>query len=269
MTNKMEAVMEELNDGEKKIKNYVLFILDRSSSMETIRSEAVDAFNRQIKDTKKALEGKDHLDVEVSLVTFSTRVDTPEIWCRPLDEIKPITTEDFVPSGWTAMYDAIGYAISRIQEQPDINEDTTSVLVIIVSDGGENNSIKFNATHISTMVKEMEDTKRWTIVYEGANIDLKEVRQSTGLSAGNSLLFDASNAGMHASGQSRAVATSNYYASQVSAVNTLRSTGSLRSHTGTSPLATLWFYTTESTTGIATEEQSPVEESTSDQVETK
>jgi len=170
---KIGQVMDELNEGEKKLKNYTVFILDRSSSMQSFGPEAIDAFNQQVRATKKALVDKPNIETQVSLLTFASEVDKPEIWCRPLDEIQELGEKDYQPGGMTALHDAIGWAITELQKQKDIKEDTTSVLFVIVSDGAENNSRTWRGK-IGNMIKEMEATKRWTFAYEGASADLAE-----------------------------------------------------------------------------------------------
>jgi uncharacterized protein YegL len=192
MPNKMQQVMEELTQEDKKSKNYTVFILDRSSSMRSFGPEAADTFNEQVRATKAALAGKSHIEAEVSLLTFASKVDKPEIWCRPIGEISELKQEDYVPDGMTALHDAIGWAITELQKQPDIKEDTTSVLFIIVSDGGENNSRTWK-NQIGGMIAEMEATKRWTFVYEGASEQLAaDAVQLLNVSHSNSMSFGSS-----------------------------------------------------------------------------
>ena len=208
---RIEQAVEEANSEAKRAKHYVAFILDRSTSMTSIREEAVDAFNRQVEQTKKTLEGNKDIDVEVSLVTFSTQVDTPEIWCKPLEQMQPITREDFVPSGWTAMYDAIGFTVNKLKEQKDIDDPMTTVLMIVVSDGHENYSRNFGAHAISQLMSDVQETKRWTVVYEGANIDLAAVQGATGIAQANTMLFQADAGGMRTQTATRARASQAYY----------------------------------------------------------
>lgn len=210
-SNRFQDVADEMNQEPERMKHYVCFILDRSASMESIREEAIAAFNKQIESTRGALAGNDRIDVEVSLVTFSTRVDIPEIWCRPLETVKPVLLEDYIPDGWTAMYDAVGFAISKLNEQADINDKNTSVLIIIVSDGDENYSREWTGERIAQIVDEMQKTNRWTFVYEGDNQDLAKVSQVTNVSTGNMLQFAANAEGMGMATQSREMASLSYY----------------------------------------------------------
>jgi len=220
MTDRLEQVIDEVNEGPVQMKHYVVFLLDRSTSMKSIREEALDCINHQVEQTKSGLEGQDHIKTEVSLVTFSSKVDQPELWCRPLQEIDPIPLEDYEPFGMTAMYDAVGYVIQRLQQQPDINDKNTSVLMFIMSDGVENNSKNFGASHISAMVREMQATGRWTFVYEGANQDLAEVQDATNINAGNTIRWTADAAGLRQMTITKDVASQQYYDHLVNASNT-------------------------------------------------
>ena len=124
-------------------KTKVAFILDRSSSMDTIRREIVDAFNEQVQTIKK--NAKDE-PTRFSFVTFSTAVDEPKFWDSMMYKLKPLELDDYKPYGMTAMYDAVGYTCSRLAEEDD---GDTSFLIIIVSDGAENHSKNYNQKQLA------------------------------------------------------------------------------------------------------------------------
>jgi len=220
MTDRLKNVIDEVNEGPVQMKHYVVFVLDGSGSMESIKKEAIESFNHQIAQTKSGLAGQEHITTEVCLVTFASRVHEPELWCRPLAEIKPFPAEDYEPGGLTAMYDAVGYAIQRLQQQPDINDKNTSVLMFILSDGHENNSKNFSASHISAMVREMQATERWTFVYEGANQDLATVQDAVSINAGNFMQWTPDAAGLQQMTFSRENASQHYYDHLVNVSNT-------------------------------------------------
>lgn len=209
--NMAEEQMHDTDVEAKKAKHYVAFILDRSSSMRSYGAEAVDGFNQQIDVTKKQLEDKDMIEPEVCLVTFSSMVDAPEIWCRPLNEITPWDQEEYRPSGMTALYDAMGFTINKLKQQPDINDPTTSVLLIVVTDGEENSSREYDAARLQRLIDEVQDTGRWTIVYEGANVDLTRVSKSTNIQSGNMINFVQDTAGFANAVRRRQVGTQYYY----------------------------------------------------------
>lgn len=170
------------------LKTRIAIILDRSSSMASMKAEARDVFNKQVETIQQGQAG---VDTKVSLVTFSTSVDEPTIWNRPVSEIRPLADADYVPNGMTALYDAIGFTIGKLQELPEASNDDTSFLLIIITDGGENNSRKFKPTEVASQLKELQDSDRWTITYLGSNQDLTKVQADLGLRSANMLTFDS------------------------------------------------------------------------------
>ncbi len=191
-----------------KKKLYFVMVLDNSTSMHSIASEARDAFNRQVESLAKTTEG---LDCRVGLVTFDTKVNEPTVWNAPVESLHPLGPEDYRPAGWTALLDGLGSTIDRLRKMPDINDPHVNVLIVTISDGEENHSVEYKAHgKVAGMVTELEKSGRWTFVYEGANIDLKAVSATLGIRAGNSLAFQANSVGMARATMSRRDSTECY-----------------------------------------------------------
>lgn len=188
-------------------KTYVTIVLDKSGSMNTVRYETIRAFNEQV---DVILRNSEELDTVVSLFTFNDQVDTI-YWAQPIEELKLLTTEDYVPNGMTAMNDAIGAAISRMElELPDINDPETAVLFVVVTDGEENSSHKFKASDVANLVNRLTETKRWTFSVVGANIDLDKLSDKLNISKGNILKYSANSAGVARSSNAMGTAYANY-----------------------------------------------------------
>lgn len=190
-----------------KLKNRIAIILDRSGSMATIRTETVDAFNEQVKAIKAS--SKD-MDTKVSLVTFASEKDEPLIWNKATRNLKKLELKDYIPNGMTAMYDAVGFTINEFKQLKEFNDKNTSFLIVIISDGEENNSKAYRSADIAELVKELTATQKWTFTYLGANQDLSKVSQNLGLSLGNTMSFVASSAGVAAGSAINASATTTY-----------------------------------------------------------
>jgi uncharacterized protein YegL len=174
-------------------KTYISLILDCSGSMETIRAETIEHFNEQIEQIIK--DSKD-LETRISLVTFNNEADI-KFFNQPLSKLKPLTLQTYVPNGYTAMYDAIGSTLDRMtSEIGDINDKNVAALVVILSDGQENNSKKYSAEDIATKIKLLQGTDRWTFSYLGANQDLSEIQKRFNIPKGNISAFVASSSGM-------------------------------------------------------------------------
>jgi len=144
-------------------------ILDRSGSMETVRSDVVGGFNKLLEE-QKALPG----DCTITLVQFDSQ-DPYEILRDfvPVNNVMPLGDE-YRPRGNTPLYDAVGRGIVNLGEKlKALTEDRrpAKVVFVIITDGLENASEEYNASKVSAMVKEQTEKYKWEFVYLGANQD--------------------------------------------------------------------------------------------------
>jgi len=172
----------------------IAIILDKSGSMQSIREATVKAFNQQVETLHK--EKKENVETNVSLCTFSSYVDEPLLFNVPLDKLKKLKLEHYVPSGSTALNDAIALNVlklSNIQEENDEN------LIIVITDGQENQSY-FLSDHksgngIKTFIQLYSSTKKWKFVFLAANNTKKYLRSKYGVS--DVQIFDATEEGVN------------------------------------------------------------------------
>ena len=195
--------------GDKK-KSYVVFVLDESSSMGGMRQEAIDAFNQQLEDIRKSTADTS-IATRVGFIKFNSTVDDPILWDQCLHTIRDLEEKDYNPRGMTAMLDGVGLAIEKLNELEDINNDNTSVLLVVISDGMENNSKKFTQIDLAAKIKELQDSNKWTFTYSGANQDLSVVSQELNIPIGNTQSFVADRAGMKGATRGRRMSLGNYY----------------------------------------------------------
>jgi len=193
MTQMYNDLLNELRDV--KPKTYVGIVFDQSGSMSILKNEVVDGLNAEINGIKESSIGQ---DVKLSLTFFSNKVDEPLFWNKDINDFKDLTEKQYNPSGMTALYDAIGITIDKIYEEPDIEDENTSILMLIVTDGMENASRKFTSAKIFSKIDELQKTGRWTFSYIGTG-DLKEVSDNLGFSIGNMKNFVHDNVGYTAS----------------------------------------------------------------------
>lgn len=205
---KTEEVSLDYDDRKGKLRNYIAIVLDESGSMSTIRQEAIDVFNSQVEEIKK---NSHDMDSKVSLVTFSTTVNKPKLWNESDLKLKPITTKDYVPNGMTALYDAIGTTIEGLQTVSDYNEPDTAFMMLIITDGEENQSRKYNKLKISNLIKEMNGTGKWTFTFFGANQDVDAVSAQLNIPKSNAVLFDATSRGVKKASFTMTMGFNNYY----------------------------------------------------------
>lgn len=156
---------------------HIAFVLDRSGSMGSIRRETVDVFNQQLEKARGSTD-------RVTLVTFSFTPDVP----RFIGVNDKLAVEDYVPAGGTALYDAIGETVTMLQAVEQSDPDT-SYLVIIITDGEENASTKYGRDSLSSLIKELQATDKWTFAYLGTKQDIFTINQTLGIPLGNATQF--------------------------------------------------------------------------------
>lgn len=150
----------------------IVVILDESGSMSGIRQDIIDGMNKFITEQKKVEPEANH-EIMYTFVKFSTNV-YPTIETQ-FCQVKQLTQEDYVPSGMTALYDAMGLTFEKIK-------DERNVAVMIVTDGQENSSSKYNRNNVFKMVKDLELNKNWKFAYLSSDIDTWEQGNDIGLS---------------------------------------------------------------------------------------
>lgn len=184
---------------------HVAMVLDRSSSMMSIRSEAVAAYNEQLATLRKSSKGQ---DVRVTLCTFSTVADHIASLAVPLNLAEDLALSDYQPNGMTAMYDGVGQVVTALEDISSGAED--AFLLVVISDGAENNSKVWSSERLAKKIQALQKTGQWTIVYLGANQDLTQVQQTLNIHAQNTMSFDASSAGMRKGTRSTNIGTQDY-----------------------------------------------------------
>ena len=168
----------------KKGYSHILTIIDRSGSMYELQNDVIGGFNSFIADQKK-VEGK----ATLSLIQFDNMYEV-NYEMMDIQEVPDLNTQTYVPRGSTAMYDAIGKAILSLgSDLAAMNESNRpeKVIVLIQTDGQENDSHEFRQDTIKKMITEQEDTYNWEFVFLGANIDAVNAAGGIGISASKSM----------------------------------------------------------------------------------
>lgn len=172
----------------------IIFVIDKSGSMSHLAGDTIGGFNGFIK-SQQALEGKAILTTVLFDTTWKILHDGIDI-----NEIKPMTTSDYIASGGTAMLDAIGEIINKVQDRHDElgTEKPDSVIFVITTDGEENSSRNFNKSQIEKMIKHQTNGHGWEFMFLGANMDAVKEAESIGISSNRSVTYDYSAKGIDA-----------------------------------------------------------------------
>jgi len=138
--------------------NRVNILLDRSGSMETMWKEALDGINSYV-------EKLSDTGAEVVLAVFDTQ--SYEVIRRCMASAwKPITSEDVTPRGGTPLLDAAARTIHNM-----IDSKAERAILVVVTDGYENASIKYKASEVKELTKLLTTKYNYDTVFIGANFD--------------------------------------------------------------------------------------------------
>lgn len=189
----------------------IIFIIDKSGSMGHLADDTIGGFNSFIESQKD--DTKTTLTTVLFDSSWKVLHDGLDIY-----EVSPMTNKDYITGGMTAMLDAIGETINRVQERHDDLgvEKPDNVLFVITTDGQENSSRHFNKAQIERMIKHQTKGHGWEFIFLGANMDAVEEAASIGISATNSITYDYT---------SRGVAGT--YTAMSCAANTIKSSATL------------------------------------------
>jgi hypothetical protein len=156
----------------------MIVVLDRSGSMDSIGRATVDGLNTLIREQKGA-EG----EAFMTLVQFDDQYQV-DYKSKPIKEVNElIYGETFKPRGMTALYDAIGKTIAD-------TDTTDDVVLVIVTDGMENTSKEFTQKIVFDKIEEKKKAG-WNVLFLAANQDAMRTGGTIGVSAQNSMTFNA------------------------------------------------------------------------------
>ena len=164
----------------------IIFVIDASGSMAHLASDTIGGFNGFI-ENQKALEGKATLTTVLFNSSWRILHDGVDI-----HEVNPMTKSDYMAGGMTAMLDAIGEVINRVQDRHDElgAEKPEEVLFVITTDGEENSSRTFKKSQIEKMIKHQTNGHGWKFMFLGANMDAVKEAESIGISRNYAANYD-------------------------------------------------------------------------------
>ena len=136
-------------------------------------------------------------DVNVTTVLFDDRVDI--IHDRfPINQVKPLTDEDYYVRGCTALLDAVSTAIAKIDNiQSHLPEENraSKVMFVITTDGMENSSIEYTYPANKKLIGARKE-KGWEFLFLGVNIDATAEAEKIGISRNRSVTYENDSEGV-------------------------------------------------------------------------
>jgi uncharacterized protein YegL len=168
-------------------KVYNLVILDESGSMEAIKNATISGFNELIQSIKHSLKEDPEIEQYVNFYSFNGAGIKEQIPLQHASHLHYLNDSNYQPDNSTPLYDAIGYAVNRLQKSIE-KEAKYSVLVTILTDGEENSSKEYTFQAVVQLITSMR-SKGWVFTYIGANHNVEKTAYS--LNINNHLHFHA------------------------------------------------------------------------------
>jgi Mg-chelatase subunit ChlD len=157
----------------KKDYTHLTVILDRSGSMESIRSDVIGGFNAFLAGQKET-EGQ----ATLSLIQFDTGNPYEVLHTfKPIADVAGLSEATYVPRGGTPLIDAIGYGIKELEEQIialKAEDRPEHVVMVIITDGMENSSRHFTLERVRALIAEKQELVGWKFLYLSADIGAVE-----------------------------------------------------------------------------------------------
>ena len=168
----------------------IAVLLDRSGSMESIKSDTEGGFNAFVAD-----QAGHPGEARVTLAQFDTEYEV--VYAnRPIADVAPLALQ---PRGMTALYDSIGRLITDVGAElaaaPE-SERPGKVIVVVLTDGHENSSTEWSHDAVAAVIKRQERDYAWDFVFLGANMDAVAIGQQMGFGADRSMTYAATGAGV-------------------------------------------------------------------------
>jgi len=207
---------------------HAIFIKDHSGSMAQLTPDggqrrkdlAKSNFNEQLVKIKR--EAKE-VFTTVTLVEFDDRV---YVGGKPFVDVTKAPGMETVgydvsdlneltnwwTGGSTSLRDAIGASIGVGSTLlSDNDQDDQSVLVMILTDGEENNSKEWSDEQIRSKIKSLEDSGKWTFTFMGGQLQASNMIANMGFSAGNTRSMSQTTASYSSSTKMSASGLDKYY----------------------------------------------------------
>lgn len=170
----------------------IIFLLDRSGSMEGLERDTIGGFNSFLK-KQSELEG----DTIVTTVLFDDEYEI--LWNGVNAKEARLTEKEYFVRGMTALLDAVGRTIhqvgSRISATVEVNRPG-KVIFVITTDGMENASREFTYEKVKSLISTKQEKEKWEFIFMGANIDVAKEAYSLGINENNAFAFEASEKGV-------------------------------------------------------------------------
>jgi hypothetical protein len=165
---------------------HIYFLLDRSGSMQSIKSDIEGGFQAFVEEQQRAIG-----ECRATLAQFDDVYELVYV-DRPIADVPPL---DLQPRNMTALHDAMGRLITEAGQKLEAmkpDERPGTVIVAIMTDGLENASKEWTGASIRALVTQQSNVFDWTFMYMGADQDAIEVGESLGIARDHAVTYSRS-----------------------------------------------------------------------------
>ena len=148
--------------------------LDESGSMQHGANQTREGYNAQLATLKANAE---QIGCHVLQVNFSA---LPHVLAddAAADGIVPLSTETYLPSGGTGLYDTVVAVVKKLLSHPLAHDDNTSILLALTTDGDDTASTLWNTPEgrdgFRALMAAVHQNERWTVTLSGPNAKLRQ-----------------------------------------------------------------------------------------------
>jgi len=154
----------------------VSFLLDRTGSMETLKSETIGGFNAYL----DALEREAGDLVAFTLLQFDSQsIDILQSGAK-LSEVGRRTPETYQPRAYTPLIDACVKTIKATEETIATRRDKARVIVVFQTDGEENASRRHTLDELRDLI-ERRKAEGWQFIFLGADMNAYKTASNLGI----------------------------------------------------------------------------------------
>jgi hypothetical protein len=174
----------------KNKRTYYHLVLDRSGSMANCWDEACQVLGQQLDKIKGYSREFPDQQIYFSFCLFDSELIFSK-GVEPIDQAK-FDIQQVGPRGMTALYDAIGHSVQFLKRKlgSALEEEDTDVIMLILTDGYENCSREYSQHQVKSLIHSLKVEEKWSFVFLGAGIDIKEVTQDFALDGENMMSFE-------------------------------------------------------------------------------
>lgn len=192
--------MKDPITGTGEFTTHITLVLDRSGSMHTHVDDMIGGVNKFVEEQKAV--GDNAL---MTCVLFDHEYKTLFAG-KSLDDVPVFTAQNYVPRGRTALLDAVNRAVAETAERVKPED---RVIVMVVTDGRENDSREVTKDQLAKIIQEHE-SRNWVFTYLSASPSAFSDARQYGFDGSNTIHTNEAKGGMTDALRATSHATTSY-----------------------------------------------------------